>query len=90
MYAIYELISLMIPILIIGAIIYLIVRSRQGKTLTAYHALMGYFYFVIAASVFTMAIGAIYFIRVAIIEIFDKAGNVDDEIALACTCFSAG
>ena len=55
----FGILGLIIPLFVIGAIIYLVMRRRNDKEgITAYQALMAYFYTMISASIITAAIGA--------------------------------
>ena len=83
-----------IPILIVAAvvyIVYLIVRSRREERngFTVYQALMAYFYFVTAASFITMAVGMVYFIKVALSQAFDS-GEIATDITLASALLVTG
>jgi len=83
--------SLIIPIFIVVALVYLIARSRsdQRNGVTAHQALVSYFYFIIAASVITMAVGLAYFIRVGIGQAYD-GGEIENEIVLASVLLGTG
>lgn len=84
------LLSVLIPILVIGAVIYIIVRRREGKSLfTAYQALITYFYIVIAASVITMATGIAYLIFAGLTQAFDGQ-EIADDITLGFTLLGTG
>ncbi len=69
-----------LPILIIGAVIYAIAQSRRNGQggLTAFHALIGYFYFATGASVITSVIGLIIVVILAFGELFDGAWSTEE------------
>jgi hypothetical protein len=69
-----------LPILIIGAVIYLVAQSRrngQGRP-TAFHALMGYFYFATGASVIISVVGLILVVTLGFGELFDGAWSTQE------------
>jgi len=78
-----------VPILIIAAVVYLIVRSRREEGFNVYQVLMAYFYFVTAASVIAMAVGMVYFIKVAISQAFD-GGEIARNVPLASALLGTG
>jgi hypothetical protein len=85
------LLGLLVPVLIIGGIVYLVARSRRDRQngITAYSALMAYFYFVTAASVITMAAGAICFVYVAVDQAF-RSGEIASDITVASVLVGMG
>ena len=90
MYWIGSIFASLIPILIIGAVVYLIVRRRgDGNGFSAYHGLITYFYFVISASIITITIGIGLLLYVAFHQAFD-GGSVDDNIVLGLTLAGTG
>jgi hypothetical protein len=55
----FGILGLIIPLFVIGAVIYVVLRRRNDKEgITAYQALMAYFYSMISASIITTAVGA--------------------------------
>lgn len=85
------LLGLLVPVLIIGGIVYLVARSRRDRQngITAFSALMAYFYFVTAASVITMAAGAISFVYVAVDQAF-RADEIASDITVASALLGTG
>lgn len=76
---------------VIVAIGYLVLRPRhnQHNAASPYGALMGYFYFMIAASVITMTVGMVYFVKVAIGQAFD-GGEISNDLTLASVLLGTG
>lgn len=90
MYWIGSIFGCLIPLLIIGAIVYLVVRRRDGGDgFSVYHGLMSYFYFVIGVCVVLLTIGTILLLHVAFHQAFD-GGNMDDTVALGLTLAGTG
>ena len=87
----YGLFASIVPILVIIAIVYLIARPRRGERngITPYQTFMSYFYFVTVASVITMTVGLICFIRVAVSRAFD-GGEIANDITIASVLLSTG
>jgi hypothetical protein len=85
----YSLLASIVPLLIIVGIVYLIARPRHGNGITPYQALMVYFYFVTAASVITMAVGMVYFIRVALSQAFGD-GETANDLTIASVLLGTG
>jgi hypothetical protein len=83
--------SLLVPIFIVVALVYLVARSRPGQQngITAHQALVSYFYFVITASVITMLVGLAYFIRVGIGQAYDD-GEIASDLVLASILLGIG
>jgi hypothetical protein len=79
-----------IPLFVIGAIIYLVMRRRSDKEgVTAYQALMAYFYSMIAASIITAAVGVGYLLTV----VFRSAYNnhpIASDVTLGVTLLATG
>jgi nitrogen fixation-related uncharacterized protein len=78
------LVGLIIPVFIIGVIVYLVVRRRNSEGITAYQALMAYFYSMIAASIITTAIGVGYLLT----SVFSSAYSdrpIADDVTLGVT-----
>lgn len=85
-----SLLGFLIPILIIGAVVYLIVRRRDAEDgFGLYDLMMCYFYFVIGASVIILTVGIAILLYVAFHQAFD-GGNMDDNIALGLTLAGTG
>jgi len=85
-----SILGLVLPIFIIGAIVYLIVRKRNGDNgITAYHALISYIYFVIGASVITAVTGFSVLIYAILKDAYDGEKIVDD-ISLGLTLLGTG
>lgn len=80
-----------IPLLVIIAIVYLVVRPRNGQhnALTTYQVLIGYFYFMISASIITMAVGTVYFARVAFSRVFN-GGEISNDLTLGSVLLVTG
>lgn len=84
--------SLIIPILLIVAVVYLIVRPRhdvQRNARNPYRALTGYFYFVIAASIITMTVGVFIFLQVGINQAYD-GDAIRSDLTLATVLLCTG
>jgi membrane protease YdiL (CAAX protease family) len=85
-----SLLGFLIPILLIGAVVYLIVRRRNAENgFGVYDAMMCYFYFIIGASVIILTIGIAILLYVALHQAYD-GGNMDDTIALGLTLAGTG
>ena len=86
----FGILGLIIPLFVIGAIIYLVLRRRNDKEgITAYQALMAYFYSMISASIITTAVGAGYFLTAA----FSSAYNdwpIANDVTLGVTLLATG
>ncbi|OFW60301.1 MAG: hypothetical protein A2133_10080 [Actinobacteria bacterium RBG_16_64_13] len=84
--ALYSVLAFLVPVVVVGAIVYLIFRRRNGQGgITAYHALIAYFYAVTAASIFIGAVGLAYLLNVAFAEFYDGVellGNTTTGFAL--------
>ena len=87
----FSMFSFVIPLFIIIAIVYLIVRSRQNQSsnISVYQAIIGYFYFIMAASVITMAIGTVFFVKVAVSQAFD-GDETSNDLTLASVLLITG
>lgn len=83
--------ALIIPVLIIVAIVYLVWRPRSGQSGagSAYRALMGYFYLMIAASLITVTVGVIIFAQVGIGQAFN-GGEIKNDITIASVLVGTG
>jgi cytochrome bd-type quinol oxidase subunit 2 len=80
----------LIPVLIIGGIVYLIVRRRDGNGgITAYESLITYFYLVTAASVITMAVGLGYLSYVLFREVYGY-GEIANDVTTGVTLLATG
>ncbi len=80
-----SVLSLFIPIIIIGGIIYLVVRKRNGETsFGAYDALITYFYFVTSVSIIIMAAGIGYLLFSLFSNAYD-GGEIADDVTLGFT-----
>jgi hypothetical protein len=89
-FVVYGIVSLLAPILIIGAIVYLIARRRNGSNgITAYQALITYFYVAIAASVITATAGIAYLALVAFTKAYDGS-EIADDLTLGLTLLGTG
>jgi hypothetical protein len=86
---VFGLIGLIIPLFIIGAIVYLVVRRRNNEGVTAYQALMAYFYTMISASIFTTAVGAGYLLKAAIRPAYND-WSIANEVTLGVTLLVTG
>ena len=83
------LVGLIIPVFIIGVIVYLVVRRRNSEGITAYQALMAYFYSMIAASIITTAVGVGYLLT----SVFSSAYSdrpIADDVTLGVTLLATG
>jgi len=86
----YGILGPILSILIIAAVVYIVVRSRNGRPgVSAYQALIAYFYFVTAVSFIAMTVGAILFLRVAINRAFD-GGAIANDLTLAGVLLGTG
>ncbi len=87
----YSLIFFLLPLALIVSVVYLISRARHGERngIRPHQPFLGYFYFVTAASVITMAVGRIYFIRVAVGRAFG-GGEIADDVTIACVLLGTG
>jgi hypothetical protein len=83
-------VGLIIPLFVIGAVIYLVMRRRGDKEgITAYQALMAYFYTMISASIITTAVGAGCVLTAA----FSSAYNdrpISNDVTLGVTLLVTG
>jgi hypothetical protein len=79
-----------IPLFVIGAIIYVVMRRRNDKEgITMYQALMAYFYTMICASIITTAVGVGYLLMAA----FSSAYNdwpIASDVTLGVTLLVTG
>jgi hypothetical protein len=86
---VFGLVALIIPLFVIGAIIYLVVRRRNSEGITAYQALMTYFYTMISASIITTAVGAGFLLT----AVFRPAFNdwpIAEDVTLGITVMGTG
>ena len=87
---VFGILGVIIPLFVIGAIIYVVLRRRNDKEgITAYQALMAYFYSMISASLITTAIGAGYLLTSA----FSSAYNdrpIANDVTLGVTLLATG
>ncbi len=80
----------LIPILIIAAIVYLVVRRRDAEDgSSAYHVLISYFYFVTGACVILLTVGIVLLLHVAFHQAYG-GGSIGDTIALGLTLAGTG
>jgi hypothetical protein len=90
MYWIGSVFAFLIPVVIIGAVVYLIVHRRgEGNGFSAYHGLITYFYFVISASIITITIGIGLLLYVGFHQAYG-GGSVDDIMVLGLTLAGTG
>ena len=86
----FGILGVIIPLFVIGAIIYVVVRRRNDKEgITMYQALMAYFYSMIAASIITTAVGVGYLLTSA----FGSAYNdwpIASDVTLGVTLTVTG
>ena len=86
----FGILGVIIPLFVIGAIVYVIVRRRNEKEgITVYQALMAYFYSMIAASIITTAVGVGYLLMTA----FSSAYNdwpIAEDVTLGITLTGTG
>jgi len=85
----FGILGVVIPLFVIGAIIYVVMRRRNDKEgITMYQALMAYFYSIIAASIITTAVGVGYLLTAAFSSVYNDwpiASDVTLGITLTCT-----
>ena len=85
----FGILGVIIPLFVICAIVYVIVRRRNDKEgITAYQALMTYFYSMIAASIITTAVGVGYLLTSAFGSAYNDwpiANDVTLGVTLTCT-----
>jgi hypothetical protein len=87
---VFGLIGLIIPLFIIGAIVYLVVRRRNSSEgITAYQALMTYFYTMISASIITTAVGAGYLLTAAFRSAYND-WSIAHDVTLGVTVMLTG
>ncbi len=85
-----SVLSLLVPVFVIGAIVYLILHWRNGNnSITAQHALITYFHIVIGASVITVAVGLGY-LAFSIFSQISNGGEVANEVATGLTLLGTG
>jgi|GEM_PF-1878685 len=89
-YVLSSMLPFFVPILVIGAIVYLIVHRRNGENgITAYSALITYFYIVTSASIITLSIGAAHLLFVIFKSAYDGE-EIVDEVTLGFTLLITG
>lgn len=88
---VFAALSFFVPVLIIAGIVYLIVRARRPQTngISGYQVLVAYFYMLTAASFFTMVVGLVYFITVALSPAVRGSGIAGD-LTLASVLVGTG
>ena len=90
MFFVTGILGMIIPLFVIGAIIYLVVRKRNAREgVTAYQALMAYFYSMIAASIITAAIGAGYLLTAALSSAYSDR-TIANDLTLGVTLLFTG
>jgi len=86
----FGILGVIIPLFVIGAIVYVVMRRRNDKEgITAYQALMAYFYSMISASIITTAVGAGFLLTAA----FSSAYNdwpIANDVTLGVTLLATG
>jgi cytochrome bd-type quinol oxidase subunit 2 len=88
--ALYGILALIVPFLVVGAIVYLIVRRRNGhEGVTAYHTLITYFYAVMAASVLICAVGLCFLLDAAFGQVYDGEG-LAGSVTTGCAVLVVG
>ena len=88
---IFSLLSLLVPVLIIGGIVYFVMRRRNGgAVITTYRALLAYFHLITVASVVIMAVGAGYLAFVGFSLIYGGRSPIDDELTLGLALLGTG
>jgi hypothetical protein len=88
--ALYGILVLIIPVGVIGAIVYLIVRRRNGHGgITAYHTLITYFYAVMAGSVLICTVGLGLLLNAALGEAYDGE-DIGGSVATGCAVLAIG
>lgn len=88
----FSFITLIVPLLLFVAVIYLIVRPRhdiQRNARNPYRALTGYFFLIIAASIITMMIGIFLFVKVGISQAYD-GDAIRNDLTLATVLLCTG
>ncbi|MBT4512661.1 MAG: hypothetical protein HOC20_10690 [Chloroflexi bacterium] len=87
----YGLLGTIMWILFIAGIVCVIAKSRTNRNngITAYQALMGYFYFVTGASIMTAVIGLIHVAAAVISRAFD-GGEIANDASLGFTLITTG
>lgn len=87
----FSLLWLLAPVLILGAIVYFVVRRRSNGTgITGYRALLAYFHIVTAVSVVITAVGAGYLAFAGLSQIYGGRAPIDDAITLGFTLLGTG
>jgi len=86
---IFGIVGLIIPLFVIGAIIYLVMRRRDKEGVTAYQALMAYFYTMISASIITTAVGAGYLLTAAFRSAYND-WSIANDVTLGVTVMGTG
>jgi hypothetical protein len=80
----------LISLLVISAVVYLIIRRRNGNGgITAYEALITYFYTVTAASVVTMAVGLGYLAFVLFRHVYNDH-RIANDVIIGITLLATG
>ena len=86
---IFGLVGIIIPLFVIGAIVYLVVRRRDKEGITAYQALMTYFYSMISASIITTAVGAGFLLAAAFRSAYNE-WPIAEDVTLGVTVMGTG
>ncbi len=85
-----SVLAFLLPILVVVALVNFVRgRGDQRNGFTPYQALISYFYLVTGASVITMAVGLVYFCKVAVSRAFD-GGEIADDLTLAFVLLGTG
>ena len=84
------LLSLIVPIFVIGAIVYLIAHRRNGSNgITAHQALITYFHVITGASIITLAVGAAILLSVMFSQLYGGR-EIADDMVLGSTLLGTG
>lgn len=87
----FGLVSTLVPVLIIAAIVYFLVRRKNGNgVITTYRVLLGYFHLIIAASVVIMAVGAGYLAFAGFSLVYGGRSPIDDDLTLGLALLGTG
>lgn len=85
------LLSMVAPVLVIAAIVYFVVRRKNGNgIITTYRVLLAYFHLVTAASVVIMAVGAGYLAFAGFSLVYGGRSPIDDELTLGLALLGTG
>ncbi|NQT74360.1 MAG: hypothetical protein HQ553_16585 [Chloroflexi bacterium] len=86
------ILSGIMPMLIIGTIVYLIVRRHRDnkKGITAYQSLITYFYTITGASIITITIGISYLAFIILDQAYGDEGEIANALATGFTLMGTG